>query len=60
MVSVEVGDLPMEAVKSYITGLKAKFEEAGIKDILFTATKDGKGVLTFETIKEEPKGKKGK
>ena len=53
VVSVEVGDLPMEAVKSYIIGLKAKFEEAGIKDILFTATNNGKGVLTLETVKEK-------
>ena len=53
VVSVEVGDMPKEAVFNYITGLKERFESAGLKNIIFTATCEGKGVLTLETVKEK-------
>ena len=55
VVNVEVGDMPKEQVFNYITGLKERFESAGLKNVIFTATNEGKGVLTLETIKEETK-----
>lgn len=58
VVNVEVGDLPQEAIAGILTGLKSQFEGAGITKSIFTATRHGEGIVTFNKIKESKKGKK--
>lgn len=52
IVNVEIGEMPKEAVKNILDGLKERFNEAGISKVIFTATRNGEGIITTKKIKE--------
>ena len=52
VIKLEVGDMPKEQVIKYVTTVKAKLFNIGLKDTILIPTHNGIGDLTFIEVKE--------